>query len=183
MFLGARYSWKERSIPSCPDFCSWFLKGRPGPPGVPGMPGRIGWPGPEGPRVSVTRIGVYVVSEQERGKWQQPWPLARSQRITSSRCGRRRRKLEDCPRSLNTSSFSWPADLGQWHDCSYERRNGRAGGGGGLLPAFPGAHFSLVIRINMLLFGFPEMTQRELMSGKLLPVMLFWQEMGGEVGR
>jgi hypothetical protein len=35
----------------------------------------------------------------------------------------------------------------------------------------------------MLLFGFPEMTQRELMSGKLLPVMLFWQEMGGEVGR
>lgn len=50
---------------SCPNFYSWFLKGRPGPPGVPGMPGPIGWPGPEGPRVSVLCSWAYVMSEKE----------------------------------------------------------------------------------------------------------------------
>lgn len=51
-----RYSWLEGHIPRYLDFCSWSLKGRPGPPGVPGMPGPVGWPGPEGPKVSVKYI-------------------------------------------------------------------------------------------------------------------------------
>ena len=154
----------SRASPISPNLCSLSLKGRPGPPGVPGMPGPVGWPGPEGPRVSVAAPRA---SELEGRRWRLPCLLAQSAKLNLLKTGRKER-AQGPPRGPQTlPPLPGPQDCGQSHSCSCGRRNK------GLLPRSRGPVL-LCPEGYLLILWLPEMTPKELVSGRLLAHHTNW---------